>query len=1332
MKQLMNVFTSVILLLSATILKAQAPYSVPYVQNFNASSADWTMPLISNGNYFKWVSNTGLSGSGGMRMKLPDPANFIVSPAISLVAGKTYTFSFAAKMDASTAGRRQKVAFNTNTTLTGATVFYDDVMPFNGYTALPYQTFNPTFTVPVSGNYYFSYQAYQLGYVFNYFDDVRIEETFFPTVNLTSPLNNTGRNEDYYTDSTKITLTATAADADGSVSKVQFYNGTTLLGEDNSAPYELVVKDLLPSVNDYIFTAKAIDNRGNTTTSAAANYSIKFRDGSISKFIQWDFNANNPFGAGYDYWTFVPRFGSNTEFVIRSGTLGFHGTNAIENNSNAVGSNYAASPSFSLQAGEPYKLEFVAGNGGGIRDYRFLLSTSTSLADTVKLIDTARIFVGETFLNIRSKPFTISTSGVYHLIFFHKSSGATANIKCRFDNIRIIGNNLNEGPIAEMTKPSVALTTAENTQMRLAASFADKDGSIQKIEYYANGVKVTESNIAPFEAIWSNIPAGVYSLLAKPFDNQGAYGTSNAVTVTVLPNSFKSSGFIGSTANDTVRTALIKENNDIVFAMNVGSSFNPAGATKYYVNGATDNSFGAIVILAPDGKTVKSVTRVADRVADMSKDQNDFLYIACAQGGVIKINPTATTMIWRTDFTRVIHRIDVGPSGKSVILETPETNTDDGTLTSGTMYLLDKNGAIIRTLGGISQYSGDVAIHEPSETAIGVGFKNFNTLDAIGGLSLPVFVPVVRAYNFDGSTKYVAYDWSADSNDPRWLNRSNNNMADARLNRCAIGKDGLLYIAGQIYGGNHIFRYQPFDNMATAAVVGGDSYHTMSNTGTEIHIYFGRFTPATGNVLLQQVITNRLDNGVGNSIAIETGAIEADAAGNVYIAGASASGLPLSVNHLPGTYTGGAFLMNFNNAFGRTSCIRLDTTGVTRTVAAKGTNQYVFAGSSNSSLMYSTQPHFQAGNAGVREGFFGLVNNNSCSMQGSQQSIATSNYSTNLLAATHHFNDASCNAVATVIPTETETNNYLADSLVVKLWIEPTATGFVKRHYEITPVDANGNIIATANTKKANVTLYFTQDEFNEYNAINVDDLPSGPSDLVGIANLRVEKYAGTSSNGTGLPSSYGNGSISINPNDNNIVWNAVQARWEVTFSVEGFSGFFVKTPSGALPLQKLDFTGTAKQLENVLVWKTEQEVNIKKYVLQKSTDAVNFEDIYEVLANNNTINSYTFNDKNVTNAVNYYRIKVIEDNNSNVTFSKVVKLDNRKEQLTVYPVPAKNNITIVSSKQQNVMITNVVGVVVKNILVQAKANTIDISQLTNGIYFIKGLNTETIKVVKQ
>jgi len=129
---------------------------------------------------------------------------------------------------------------------------------------------------------------------------------------------------------------------------------------------------------------------------------------------------------------------------------------------------------------------------------------------------------------------------------------------------------------------------------------------------------------------------------------------------------------------------------------------------------------------------------------------------------------------------------------------------------------------------------------------------------------------------------------------------------------------------------------------------------------------------------------------------------------------------------------------------------------------------------------------------------------------------------------------------------------------------------FVRRHYEITPLQ-------NASTAKATITLYFTQQDFTEFNAYRPDDnnLPTGPDDAIGKANLRVYKYGGNSV-GSHHPVDYADAGIEINPDDNNIVWNSVEELWEVSFDVTGFSGFFVapqndamvaKPPAPAIPV---------------------------------------------------------------------------------------------------------------------------------------------------------------------
>ncbi|MDB5272924.1 MAG: C-terminal target protein, partial [Chitinophagaceae bacterium] len=88
-----------------------------------------------------------------------------------------------------------------------------------------------------------------------------------PTVNLTSPATSTVNAP------ASISITATAADADGTVSKVDFYNGTTLLFSDASSPYAYTWSNV--AAGTYTITAKATDNSGASTTSGAVTVTVK-------------------------------------------------------------------------------------------------------------------------------------------------------------------------------------------------------------------------------------------------------------------------------------------------------------------------------------------------------------------------------------------------------------------------------------------------------------------------------------------------------------------------------------------------------------------------------------------------------------------------------------------------------------------------------------------------------------------------------------------------------------------------------------------------------------------------------------------------------------------------------------------------------------------------------------------------------------------------------------------------------------------------------------------------------------------------------------------------
>lgn len=88
-----------------------------------------------------------------------------------------------------------------------------------------------------------------------------------PEVSITSPANNASFNAP-----ATITLSANASDENGSIAKVEFYEGTTKLGEDLTSPYTYNWTNV--QQGSYDLTAKATDNQGAQTTSSVISVSV--------------------------------------------------------------------------------------------------------------------------------------------------------------------------------------------------------------------------------------------------------------------------------------------------------------------------------------------------------------------------------------------------------------------------------------------------------------------------------------------------------------------------------------------------------------------------------------------------------------------------------------------------------------------------------------------------------------------------------------------------------------------------------------------------------------------------------------------------------------------------------------------------------------------------------------------------------------------------------------------------------------------------------------------------------------------------------------------------
>jgi chitinase len=93
-----------------------------------------------------------------------------------------------------------------------------------------------------------------------------------PAVNLTAPAANVS-----FTAPASITVSANATDSDGSIRRVQFFNGATSLGTDSVAPYSISWNNV--AVGAYSITAVATDNAGAATTSSSVSVTVK--DGTV-------------------------------------------------------------------------------------------------------------------------------------------------------------------------------------------------------------------------------------------------------------------------------------------------------------------------------------------------------------------------------------------------------------------------------------------------------------------------------------------------------------------------------------------------------------------------------------------------------------------------------------------------------------------------------------------------------------------------------------------------------------------------------------------------------------------------------------------------------------------------------------------------------------------------------------------------------------------------------------------------------------------------------------------------------------------------------------------
>ncbi|MBL7814643.1 MAG: T9SS type A sorting domain-containing protein [Saprospiraceae bacterium] len=180
--------------------------------------------------------------------------------------------------------------------------------------------------------------------------------------------------------------------------------------------------------------------------------------------------------------------------------------------------------------------------------------------------------------------------------------------------------------------------------------------------------------------------------------------------------------------------------------------------------------------------------------------------------------------------------------------------------------------------------------------------------------------------------------------------------------------------------------------------------------------------------------------------------------------------------------------------------------------------------------------------------------------------------------------------------------------------------------------------------------------------------------------------------------------------------------------------------PSSPVPIELLSFIAKPMEKKILLEWQTATERNNDNFTIEKSLTGEKWETIGTVkgAGQSNQKQFYSFIDTKPVKGIQYFRLKQT-DFDRTVTYSKVVSVQYQSSALAfvkVYPNPANTQISVglnpeTPLAEAQIQLINVNGQV---IMTKKDLNTLttelDISNLSNGIYFVKVITKEGSKTM--
>ena len=372
-----------------------------------------------------------------------------------------------------------------------------------------------------------------------------------PAISITAPANNSK-----FSQGEGIMISADASDKDGTVSKVEFYNGTAKLGEDTSSPYSLEWKNV--EAGSYTITAKAIDNVGGASTSSEVKVEV-IESINTLPLVSITSPANNTsFSKGETLLITADasdKDGTVTKVEFYNGNVklgedvtspyGFEWKNVSEGNHTLTAKGFDNSGGSSTSSA--VKIE-VTPKANGLPTVAI-----TSPAQNAKFAAASSIIINATATdpdgNIAKVEFYNGTEKLgedssvpYSFTWSNVSAGSYSLTAKAIDNlggsvtstaVTIVVNSTNAMPVVSLSAPMEGAIFNEGFPIEMSANATDADGTIAGVEFFSDDVKIGEDVTSPYSLTWKGATNGKHLIVVKATDDKGGVTTSKPVTITV-------------------------------------------------------------------------------------------------------------------------------------------------------------------------------------------------------------------------------------------------------------------------------------------------------------------------------------------------------------------------------------------------------------------------------------------------------------------------------------------------------------------------------------------------------------------------------------------------------------------------------------------------------------------------------------------------------------------------------------------------------------------------------------------------------------------------------